>query len=96
MSDGRSTNSRSICSSIVAVMSDVDSWLGSSGANAGSEPSEASAVCIRPITAPSSAIRATNASGSVPISSSASSQPSRPPLTKRCTTPSVASISSPE
>ena len=40
---GSSMNTRSICSSIVAVRIDRFSMLGSSGANAGSEPSEPSA-----------------------------------------------------
>ena len=88
-------NSRSISSSTVAVSSASVSSVGSSGAKAGSVRSEASTVCMRPMTAPSSCRRPTKRSGSSPSSSSASSQPSRAFGTKRCTTPKVASIRSP-
>ena len=56
-------NTRSICSSIVAVRIDRFSMLGSSGAKAGSEPSEPSAVCSAPVTSPSERSRAEQALG---------------------------------
>ena len=83
----------SICSSIVATSSDSCSSPGSSGTKSESLASDPSVVCIRPVTVPSRRRRSIRR-GSV-ISSSVSSQPSRASATKICSTPSVASISSP-
>ena len=59
--------------------------VGSSGAKAGSEASEPSAVCSSPITAPSAARRSSKrVRVAAPSSSSASSQPSRAPGRNSC------------
>ena len=78
-------------SSIVAVSSDSDSALGSSGLNAGSLASEASALCSSAVTVPEAA-RAPSGTppGRCAIWSSASSQPPTASGKKRCATPSVA------
>ena len=60
---GRSRKIDSISSSTVAVRIASDSSLGSSGANSGSEVSEASAVCRSPVTSPSRRSRSRKASG---------------------------------
>ena len=77
-------------SSIVAVSSDIDSALGSSGLKAGSPGSEARQLCSCAVTAPRLPSSGRKAAGSVAIWSSASSQPPTASEKKRWATPSVA------
>ena len=89
-SSGRRTKIRSMSSSIVAVSSDSDSELGSSGLKAGSPASLASTLCSSAVTVPSLPRSSSSPSGSVTIRSSAISQPPVASGKKRCATPSVA------
>ena len=95
-SSGSSRKMRSICSSTVAVSRPSDSLLGSSAEKFGSLGSEPSTECMRPVTSPRRRSRVRKRSGASLNSRSASSQPSSPPRTNRCSTPSVASICWPE
>ena len=88
--------SRSISSSTVAVSSPSDSVDGSSGAKLGSVESQPSSVCICPVTSPSRRrlVEERLVARERSRRARAPSRP-RPPATKRCRMPSVASIGAP-
>ena len=94
-SSGSRTKIRSMSSSTVAVNNDSDSWLGSSGENAGSLASDPSTLCISAVAIPRLPRRWRKAAGSVPISSSASSQPPRASGRNSWATPSVVASADP-